>query len=79
MLFFLLNDIDIYSTDVLVRKVERAVLISVANHFVLHHLHKVQVETTEQVQIYKASLELKDKQVKAYAMVFFGSECVYCG
>jgi hypothetical protein len=68
MLFFLLNDIDIYSTDVLVRKVERAVLISVANLFVLHHLHKVQVETTEQVQIYKTGLVFKDKQVKGYAV-----------
>ena len=34
---------------------------------------------TEQVQTYKTALEFKDKQVKAYAMVFAGSECVYCG
>ena len=36
-------------------------------------------EATEQVQTYRTALEFKDKQVKAYAMVFSSSECVYCG
>ena len=53
-------------------------LIAVTKHSVLH-LHKVQAETAELVQIYKATLEFKDKLVKAYAMVFASVECVYCG
>ena len=36
-------------------------------------------DATEQVQRYKAALEFRDRQVKAYAMVFAGSDCVYCG
>ena len=36
-------------------------------------------EATEQVNTYKRAIEFKDKTVKAYAMVFTGSECVYCG
>lgn len=36
-------------------------------------------EATEQVNTYKRAIEFKDKSVKAYAMVFTGSECVYCG
>ena len=36
-------------------------------------------DATEQVQRYKSALEFRDRQVKAYAMVFVGSECVYCG
>ncbi len=35
-------------------------------------------DATEQVQRYKSALEFRDRQVKAYAMVFVGSECVYC-
>ena len=35
-------------------------------------------EATEQVNTYKRAIEFKDKSVKAYAMVFTGSECVYC-
>ncbi len=35
-------------------------------------------EATEQVNTYKRAIEFKDKTVKAYAMVFTGSECVYC-
>ena len=36
-------------------------------------------DAAEQVQRYKSALEFRDRQVKAYAMVFAGSECVYCG
>jgi len=36
-------------------------------------------DATEQVQRYKSAIEFKDRQVKAYAMVFVGSDCVYCG
>ena len=36
-------------------------------------------EATEQVQMYKNAIEFRDKTVKAYAMIFAGSECVYCG
>lgn len=36
-------------------------------------------EAVDQVNTYKTALEFKDKQVKAYAMVFAGSECVYWG
>jgi UDP-3-O-[3-hydroxymyristoyl] glucosamine N-acyltransferase len=42
-------------------------------------IESLKKEATEQVQTYKSALEFKDKQVKAYAMVFTGSECVYCG
>ena len=28
--------------------------------------------------MYKSAIEFKDRQVKAYAMVFVGSDCVYC-
>ena len=33
-------------------------------------------DAAEQVQRYKSALEFRDRQVKAYAMVFAGSECV---
>ena len=36
-------------------------------------------DATEQVQRYKSAIEFKDRQVKAYAMVLVGSDCVYCG
>ncbi len=36
-------------------------------------------DATDQVLRYKSALEFRDRQVKAYAMVFVGSECVYCG
>ena len=42
-------------------------------------IESLKKEASEQVQTYKTALEFKDKQVKAYAMVFAGSECVYCG
>ena len=42
-------------------------------------IESLKKEAAEQVQTCKTALEFKDKQVKAYAMVFAGSECVYCG
>ena len=35
-------------------------------------------EATDQVQRYKSAQEFRNRQVKAYAMVFVGSDCVYC-
>ena len=34
---------------------------------------------TDQVLGYKSALEFRDRKIKAYAMVFVGSDCVYCG
>ena len=42
-------------------------------------LETLKKEATEQVNTYKTALEFRDKPVKAYAMVFSGSDCVYCG
>ena len=36
-------------------------------------------DATAQVQRYKSAIEFRDRQIKAYAMVFVGSECVHCG
>ena len=36
-------------------------------------------EAAEQVNSYKSSLEFKNKNVKGYALIFSGSECVYWG
>ena len=36
-------------------------------------------EATDQVQRYKSAREFRDRQVKAYAMIFVDSDCVYCG
>ena len=36
-------------------------------------------DATEQVQRYKSAMEFRDRRVLAYAMVFVGSECVFCG
>lgn len=36
-------------------------------------------DATEQVLRYKSALEFRDRQIKAYAMVFAGSDCVHCG
>ncbi len=36
-------------------------------------------DATNQVLGYKSAQEFRDRQVKAYAMVFVGSDCVYCG
>ncbi len=32
-----------------------------------------------QLEMYRKALEFQGKQIKAYAMIFAGSECVYCG
>ena len=42
-------------------------------------LETLKKEATEQVRTYKTALEFKDKPIKAYAMIFAGSECVHCG
>ena len=42
-------------------------------------IESLKKEATEQTHIYKTAHEFRDKKVKAYAMVFSGSECVYCG
>lgn len=42
-------------------------------------LETLKKEATEQINTYKTALEFKDQPVKAYAMVFSGSDCVYCG
>ena len=34
---------------------------------------------TDQVLGYKSALEFRDRKIKAYAMVFVGPDCVYCG
>ena len=36
-------------------------------------------EAADQVATYKTALEFRNQRVKAYAMIFAGSECVYCG
>ena len=36
-------------------------------------------EATEQVNSYKSAIEFKNKNVKGYALIFSGSECVYWG
>ena len=36
-------------------------------------------EATDQVQGYKSALEFRNRLVKAYAMIFVGANCVYCG
>ncbi|SFK56660.1 hypothetical protein SAMN04487865_11151, partial [Succinivibrio dextrinosolvens] len=35
-------------------------------------------EASEQVIKYKSALDFKGKNVKAYAMIFAGPDCVYC-
>lgn len=35
-------------------------------------------EASEQVAKYKSALEFRDRQVKAYSMIFVGSNCVHC-
>jgi hypothetical protein len=37
------------------------------------------LDASEQVLKYKSALDFKGKNVKAYAMVFAGPDCVYCG
>jgi len=42
------------------------------------HYRSITLKAGEQVNTYKTAMEFKGKPVKAYAMVFAGSECVYC-
>ena len=42
-------------------------------------LEYLKKEASAQVSTYRTALEFQGKQVRAYAMVFAGSECVYCG
>jgi len=42
------------------------------------HLESLRNEAIRQVNSYKKAIEFKDRNVKAYAMIFSGSECVYC-
>ena len=35
-------------------------------------------EASEQVLKYRSALEFRNRQIKAYAMAFAGSNCVYC-
>ena len=42
-------------------------------------IESLKKEAIEQVGAYRSALEFKDKNVMAYAMIFSGSECVYCG
>ena len=42
-------------------------------------IESLKKEATEQVCTYKSALEFSGKNVMAYAMIFSGSECVYCG
>ncbi|WP_274968035.1 AAA family ATPase [Succinimonas amylolytica] len=42
-------------------------------------LESLKKEASAQVSTYRTALEFQGKQVRAYAMVFAGSECVYCG
>lgn len=41
-------------------------------------IKKLIKDASDQVLQYRESLDFKDKNVKAYAMVFAGHECVYC-
>lgn len=42
-------------------------------------LEKLKNEARRQAAEYSAALEFRGRQVKAYAMIFSGSECLYCG
>ena len=42
-------------------------------------IESLKKEAFEQVNTYRNALEFRGRTVKAYAMVFSGSECVYCG
>ena len=43
------------------------------------HHRSITLKASEQINTYKTAMEFKGKPVKAYAMVFAGSEFVYCG
>ncbi len=42
-------------------------------------IQKLIKDATDQILRYKSAQEFMNRQVKAYAMVFAGSDCVYCG
>lgn len=42
-------------------------------------IESLKKEAFDQVNTYRNALEFRGRTVKAYAMVFSGSECVYCG
>ena len=42
------------------------------------HYRSITLKATEQVNTYKTALEFKGKPVKAYAVIFAGSEWAYC-
>ena len=41
-------------------------------------IHGLITEAADQVNKYRSSLEFRNRHVKAYAMIFAGSGCVYC-
>ena len=41
-------------------------------------IHSLIKEASEQVAKYKSALEFRDRQVKAYSMIFVGSNCIHC-
>ena len=41
-------------------------------------LQKLIKDATEEVLEYKSALDFKDKNVKAYVMIFAGPDCIYC-
>ncbi len=51
----------------------------VSDHSSERTLKNAILEASEQVIKYKSALDFKGKNVKAYAMVFAGPDCVYCG
>jgi hypothetical protein len=42
-------------------------------------IRRLAKEAEDQVHKYKTAIEFRGRQVKAYAMVFAGSDCVYSG
>ncbi|MBQ8706791.1 MAG: AAA family ATPase [Succinivibrionaceae bacterium] len=42
-------------------------------------IERMKKEASQQATLYSSALEFKDKTVRAYAMIFVGSECVQCG
>ena len=41
-------------------------------------LQKLKKDASEQVLEYKEAIDFKEKNVKAYLMIFAGSDCIYC-
>lgn len=42
-------------------------------------IRELKNEAADQVLRYKSAPEFRDRQIKVYAMIFAGSNCVYCG